>query len=73
MPRMRVEGLFNSFPKLLDKPSQHTFIETESVRCGAAETPTTSITCFVTADAPTTSEFNGVKNTFFTAFLPISR
>jgi hypothetical protein len=32
MPRMRVEGLFNSFPKLLDKSSQHTFIETESVR-----------------------------------------
>lgn len=36
MPRARVEGLLNSFPKLLssDKPTsrQHTFIETESVR-----------------------------------------
>ena len=32
MPRMRVEGLFNSFPKLVDKTTQHTFVDTESVR-----------------------------------------
>ncbi|KAK0543052.1 coatomer subunit delta [Tilletia horrida] len=32
MPRSRVEGLLSSFPKLLPANSQHTTIETESVR-----------------------------------------
>eukprot|EP01050_Picozoa_sp_SAG11_P003204 SAG11_NODE_176_length_13359_cov_10.862142_5_plen_346_part_00 len=32
MPRMRIEGLLNSFPKLVDMSKQHTYIETESVR-----------------------------------------
>eukprot|EP01052_Picozoa_sp_SAG31_P025432 SAG31_NODE_2228_length_6146_cov_4.401191_7_plen_154_part_00 len=29
---MRIEGLLNSFPKLVDMSQQHTYIETESVR-----------------------------------------
>eukprot|EP01048_Picozoa_sp_COSAG05_P001714 COSAG05_NODE_59_length_23169_cov_37.393698_6_plen_515_part_00 len=32
MPRMRVEGLYSSFLQLIDKSSQHTYIETETIR-----------------------------------------
>jgi len=32
MTRIRVEGLLNTFPKLLDSTKDHTFIETETVR-----------------------------------------
>jgi len=32
MTRIRVEGLLNTFPKLLDSSKDHTFIETETVR-----------------------------------------
>lgn len=30
--RIRMEGLLNTFPKLLDPSKDHTFIETETVR-----------------------------------------
>ena len=30
--RVRLEGLLSAFPKLMDPKSQHTFVETDSVR-----------------------------------------
>jgi len=35
MTRIRIEGLLAAFPKLMSggRNTQHTFIETESVRC----------------------------------------
>ena len=32
MTRSRIEGLLSSFPKLINKEQQHTFVETDSVR-----------------------------------------
>eukprot|EP01080_Neovahlkampfia_damariscottae_P008088 gene8088-12549_t len=32
MTRVRVEGLLSAFPKLMDSSSQHTYVETETVR-----------------------------------------
>jgi hypothetical protein len=32
MSRVRIEGLLTAFPKLIDSHSQHTFVETDSVR-----------------------------------------
>ena len=42
MTRIRIEGLLAAFPKLMSggRNTQHTFIETESVRCSKKITDT---------------------------------